>query len=228
MTDKDGNARRQAAFKARKEEQGFKRATVWIREADWQAGYNAGLTGGPLQEPAGIDGLSYASGFVEGKARRQLGTGHVSTAISAGVLSGQMNKEALAELTKKPEPEWRDKHEHNEGVQAMDTSELSSLYDTAKKMNEKCECECVKCVDAKKRKFLPVDGDSHEKHIRGMASDMFDMDENQLIETACNDLRKIIEAHCKVGKCGRPLSKADEQKGQVHEMAWTKTEMEPT
>ena len=68
--DRESNARRQSEFKARKIAQGFKRRAVWIREADWQLGYDAGLAGGSLQEPPGVDGFSYSSGYIEGRAKR--------------------------------------------------------------------------------------------------------------------------------------------------------------
>lgn len=64
-------ARRQAAFKARKEAQGYRRATVWMHEASWKAGFEAGMAGNPpMPVPDGIDGLSWFSGYVEGDAGR--------------------------------------------------------------------------------------------------------------------------------------------------------------
>jgi hypothetical protein len=37
--------------------------------ASWQAGYNAGMSGGPLACPPEVaDPLAYASGYIEGKA----------------------------------------------------------------------------------------------------------------------------------------------------------------
>lgn len=37
----------------------------------WDAGFIDGEKGKPHNVPAGVDGLSYASGFIEGKAKRQ-------------------------------------------------------------------------------------------------------------------------------------------------------------
>ncbi len=38
----------------------------------WQAGYNAGMSGGPMDCPPEVsDPLAYASGYIEGKAARQ-------------------------------------------------------------------------------------------------------------------------------------------------------------
>jgi hypothetical protein len=37
---------------------------------DWQAGYNAGMSGGSSMPPEVTDRLAYASGFIEGKAAR--------------------------------------------------------------------------------------------------------------------------------------------------------------
>ncbi len=68
------SAQRQAAYKARREAQGFKRTTVWIHEGAWQAGYDAGFAGKPSTPvPAGLDGLSWFSGYIEGDAKRQRG-----------------------------------------------------------------------------------------------------------------------------------------------------------
>lgn len=67
-------ARRQAAFKARRKAEGYKRATVWIHEASWQAGYDAALAGQPsTPHSADVDGLSWFSGYIEGQAKRQEG-----------------------------------------------------------------------------------------------------------------------------------------------------------
>lgn len=62
-------ARRQAAFKARMLERGYKRATIWIHEPSWQAGYASGKSGGPETAPEGCgDALSWYSGYIDGKA----------------------------------------------------------------------------------------------------------------------------------------------------------------
>lgn len=67
-----GAARRQAAYDSRKKAAGYKRISVWIHEGAWQAGYDAGLAGIPsTPSPAGLDGLSWISGYIEGQAKRQ-------------------------------------------------------------------------------------------------------------------------------------------------------------
>jgi hypothetical protein len=42
-------------------------------EKDWQAGFDAGLTGKPNRCPQGIDSLSWVSGYIEGQARQRSG-----------------------------------------------------------------------------------------------------------------------------------------------------------
>ncbi len=43
--------------------------------SSWQAGYNAGLSGGSRTCPPGVpDSLAYVSGYIEGKAARQHAT----------------------------------------------------------------------------------------------------------------------------------------------------------
>ena len=40
----------------------------------WQAGYHAGMSGGPLDCPLEVaDAFAYASGYIEGEAARQRG-----------------------------------------------------------------------------------------------------------------------------------------------------------
>jgi len=39
----------------------------------WETGYNAGLEGKAMRPPAGIDGLAFYSGLIEGEADRKLG-----------------------------------------------------------------------------------------------------------------------------------------------------------
>lgn len=67
-------AKRQAAFRERQRAAGKKQVTVWITEADWQAGFDAGAAGRPANPvPQGLDGLSWISGWIEGDAKRQQG-----------------------------------------------------------------------------------------------------------------------------------------------------------
>jgi aminoglycoside phosphotransferase len=58
-------AQRQAAHKARREEQGFKRSTIWIRQADYDAGYLAAQLGSTNASecPADRDRLSWMLGY---------------------------------------------------------------------------------------------------------------------------------------------------------------------
>lgn len=39
----------------------------------WEAGYNAGFDGKTRRVPAGVDGLSFSSGLIEGEADRKQG-----------------------------------------------------------------------------------------------------------------------------------------------------------
>ncbi len=49
-----------------------KRPAVEQDQASWMAGYKAGLSGFPPNEPPpGVDRLSYISGVIEGKAARE-------------------------------------------------------------------------------------------------------------------------------------------------------------
>ena len=41
---------------------------VKIDGKSWDMGYTAGLTGQSMHEPPGVDGLSFISGYIEGKA----------------------------------------------------------------------------------------------------------------------------------------------------------------
>jgi hypothetical protein len=41
---------------------------VRIDKKSWEMGYTAGLTGQSTQEPPGVDGLSFISGYIEGQA----------------------------------------------------------------------------------------------------------------------------------------------------------------
>ncbi len=44
--------------------------TVRMDEKSWEMGFTAGLTGQSTQEPSGVDGLSFISGYIEGQADR--------------------------------------------------------------------------------------------------------------------------------------------------------------
>ena len=43
---------------------------VRMDEKSWEMGFTAGLTGQSTQEPSGVDGLSFISGYIEGQADR--------------------------------------------------------------------------------------------------------------------------------------------------------------
>lgn len=61
------NARRQAAFKARREAEGFKRSTVWLKQADYDAGKLAAELGSTNASdcPPDRDRLSWMLGYCE-------------------------------------------------------------------------------------------------------------------------------------------------------------------
>ena len=61
------NASRQAAFKARREANGFKRSTVWIKQADYDAGKLAAELGSTNASecPTERDRLSWMLGYCE-------------------------------------------------------------------------------------------------------------------------------------------------------------------
>jgi hypothetical protein len=63
-------ARRQAAYKKRRQREGYSRRTVWIHDASWQAGYRAAEAGEPCTPPSDSDTLSWVSGYIEGKGDR--------------------------------------------------------------------------------------------------------------------------------------------------------------
>lgn len=58
-------AKRQAELKARREAAGFKRTTVWVRQADYEAGIDAAQLGSANagECPEGRDRLSWMMGF---------------------------------------------------------------------------------------------------------------------------------------------------------------------
>lgn len=59
-------ARRQAAHKARRESQGFKRTSVWIRQVDYERGINdaqLGSSNASTPPPEGVDRLSWMLGY---------------------------------------------------------------------------------------------------------------------------------------------------------------------
>ncbi|MDD4274266.1 MAG: hypothetical protein PHG14_11130 [Desulfobacter postgatei] len=63
-----------------------------ISTQDWQAGFNAGQQGRPNQPPQGADGLSWSSGYIEGKAAGRIN----SNLESAATLANEINQEVKA------------------------------------------------------------------------------------------------------------------------------------
>jgi hypothetical protein len=44
---------------------------VSLERKDWKAGYEAGKAGKPGHASKGVDGLSWLSGYIEGKSKRE-------------------------------------------------------------------------------------------------------------------------------------------------------------
>lgn len=70
-----GAAKRQAAYKARKREEGFQQKTVWVRKADFEAGILAAELGSTNASecPERYDRLSWMLGYCEALERMQGG-----------------------------------------------------------------------------------------------------------------------------------------------------------
>ena len=66
---KSPGARRQAEYRKRKQAAGMSQRLVWVEDKAWQAGFDAGLAKQPNACPDGLDGLSWISGYIEGKAK---------------------------------------------------------------------------------------------------------------------------------------------------------------
>ncbi|MGO8692858.1 MAG: hypothetical protein ACLQMF_04205 [Rectinemataceae bacterium] len=65
------NSEKQAAYRERLRADGKTQKLVTVEAEAWQAGYEAGMAGHPdYPPPAGIDRLSWFSGYIEGKAHR--------------------------------------------------------------------------------------------------------------------------------------------------------------
>lgn len=67
---KSAGARRQAAFRARQKAEGKKQVLVWIDSISWDLGFESGKSGLPSAPPKDCDELSFFSGYIEGKAKR--------------------------------------------------------------------------------------------------------------------------------------------------------------
>ncbi|EIM63237.1 hypothetical protein [Desulfobacter postgatei] len=63
-----------------------------INQTDWIAGYNTGEAGQPDKSPVNVDGLSWSSGYIEGKAAGRIN----SNLESAATLANEINQEVKA------------------------------------------------------------------------------------------------------------------------------------
>ena len=63
-------AQRQRDFRAKLKDQGKRQMLVTLTDEDWQSGYDAGMEGEEPYAPSDVDGLSWYSGYIEGKAKR--------------------------------------------------------------------------------------------------------------------------------------------------------------
>ena len=63
-----------------------------ISTQDWQSGYEAGQQGRPNQPPQGVDGLAWISGYIEGKANRNI----KANLKSCAALANEINQEVAA------------------------------------------------------------------------------------------------------------------------------------
>ena len=73
MSDRKRNAERQREFKRRMRERGFRQKTIWIREADYQSGYEAAQIGAASMgdpPPPGVHRLSWVLGWLEWAEKR--------------------------------------------------------------------------------------------------------------------------------------------------------------
>lgn len=80
---RSANARRQAAFKARWIEAGWKRKTLWVNEADFVLGMKAAQAKRG-SAPSGVDRRSWFLGFAEGLECSSSAAGRVSSLRAAG------------------------------------------------------------------------------------------------------------------------------------------------
>jgi hypothetical protein len=64
-------AERQRDFRAKLKDEGKRQMLVTITNDDWDLGYQAGLDGEDSLAPSDADGLSWYSGYIEGKAKRK-------------------------------------------------------------------------------------------------------------------------------------------------------------
>ena len=78
---------RQARFKVRMEESGYRKVSVWVHQDSESIGYEAGFSGGAFLPVPGevIDHLSYCSGWLRGAGDRVC----VVTCTACGVVIGE-------------------------------------------------------------------------------------------------------------------------------------------
>lgn len=64
---------RQEHYRQRKEQDGFRRKTLWLHQDSEQQGYECGQAGGAfLPVPDGLDPLSYCAGWFRGAGEREV------------------------------------------------------------------------------------------------------------------------------------------------------------
>lgn len=97
---RSGLAERQARFKKRMQERGYKRQTTWLHEASEAVGYERGLSGEwPAPGPARIDdALSYFQGWLRGAGDRIVPIFCTSCAEQVGEGPARESRDLLADL----------------------------------------------------------------------------------------------------------------------------------
>ena len=65
------SAERQRDYREKLKREGKRQMLVTITETDWDLGFQAGQDGESSVAPQGADGLSWYSGYIEGKATRE-------------------------------------------------------------------------------------------------------------------------------------------------------------
>lgn len=92
-------AERQARFKQRMQERGYKRKTAWLHEPSEAVGYERGLSGEwPIPGPDGIeDALSYFEGWLRGAGDRIVPIFCTSCAEQVGMGPARESRDLLAD-----------------------------------------------------------------------------------------------------------------------------------
>ncbi len=66
------SAERQRGFRERLRAEGKTQKLITVISKDWDSGYSAGCKGMILKQPDGVDSLSWLSGYIEGKGKKQM------------------------------------------------------------------------------------------------------------------------------------------------------------